>query len=54
MIIDEKEVDNRFDSGKFPRGELETDNQGQMIIYTGIFKWMDGSYHNDPDPTYKE
>jgi len=25
--------------------ELETDNEGQVIIYTGVFRWSNGEYH---------
>jgi hypothetical protein len=28
-----------------PNG-YETDNEGQLVIYTGIYRWKDGSYHN--------
>ena len=32
----------------------ETDNQGQIIIYTNLFRWQDGSIRDTPDPTYSD
>jgi hypothetical protein len=37
-IVEEARVHN-------PDG-YETDNEGQLVIYTGIYRWKDGSYHN--------
>lgn len=27
---------------------LETDNEGQLVVHTGIYRHQDGSYHNEP------
>jgi hypothetical protein len=32
--------------------EMETDNEGQLIVYTGIYRQSDGSYADQADPTF--
>ena len=31
----------------------ERDNQGQLVFYSGIFQWLDGSFHDVCDPSYE-
>jgi len=28
----------------------ETDNEGQVVIYTGVYQWKDGSFHDESEP----
>lgn len=28
---------------------LETDDDGQLVIYTGIYRWSDGTYHDEQE-----
>lgn len=45
----EEEVDTMLAEDCPIAGNLETDNQGQLIIYTGIYRWKDGSYHDEAE-----
>ena len=29
------------------------DNEGQLVFYTGIFEWSDGTFHNKPQADKK-
>lgn len=31
------------------RNPYEVDNEGQFIIYTGLYEWQDGSIHYEPE-----
>jgi len=29
--------------------EFDKDNDGQLIIYTGVYEWSNGEYHDEPE-----
>ena len=31
------------------RGQTDTDNQGQLIAYSGLYKWSDGTYRDEQE-----
>lgn len=49
--FNEKEVEARTNC---PGGQLEHDNQGQIIVYTGLYQWNDGTVRDQPDPNYRD
>ncbi len=34
--------------------EMDVDNEGQLIIYTGIYRWEDGTYRDEEEPNRYE
>jgi len=28
---------------------IDKDNEGQLVIYTGIYQWSDGTYHSSAE-----
>jgi hypothetical protein len=31
---------------------ISQDENGQLVIYTGMYYWMDGTWRSEPDPSY--
>jgi hypothetical protein len=52
-IYTNDEVNGMLDCN-LPGSSLEYDNHGQMIIYTGLFRWLDGSIRDVEDPEYDD
>ncbi len=55
-IYTQAEVDaaTKTISGSGELGELLEDNTGQLVIYTGIFRWSDGTYRDEAEPQEEE
>lgn len=50
IIYSEKEVEERFINCNFPGGSLEYEDDGQLIIYTNMYQWSDGTVRDEPEP----
>lgn len=33
--------------------DIQDDGSGQVIIYSNVFSWEDGTYRDAPDPDYE-
>ncbi len=34
---------------EIPGVEIEFDENGQMLVYTGVYRWADETLHNEPE-----
>jgi hypothetical protein len=48
-VIDPKDVQTLRVNVSPYLGDCELDNYGQLVFYSGIFQWSDGSYHDEPE-----
>jgi hypothetical protein len=45
-LIPEKDADSAMAEASWSG---EVDNEGQCLIFTGVWRWKDGSFHNEPE-----
>lgn len=48
-----EEVERLLDTNN-PHSAESYDEEGQIIVQTGLYKWKDKTYHTEPDPIYNE
>lgn len=47
-IYTKQEVKDHLVSCEY--SDCARDNEGQLVFYTGIFEWEDGTFHDEPEP----
>lgn len=45
----EEQVVEMNDKGSLPNGRIDFDEEGQVVVHTGIFRWKDGAYRDKPE-----
>lgn len=54
IITESEYVDELVNGAKCGTLDEQTDNHGQVIIYTGFFQWSDGSIRREMEPNHQD
>lgn len=46
MKMTKDQIDEYIDNFSFSEDSFEVDNDGQLVIYFGMYRWADGSIHD--------
>lgn len=38
----------------FTKEEVREQHGRELMVYTGIFEWNDGTFRDEPDPSYED
>ena len=45
-----EEIDDLILSTKKAKLDCQKDNYGQWVFYSNVYEWLDGTFHDEPDP----